>query len=293
MCAITRAILVGCLLVLCGLASADQEITAAGVSVKVKGQSGKMTLTIPKKEDNSTIDVECQMAALRQLDAEGNTLGGGGSEKHSFNSFATQDFTFSTPTTGKYEGLNVTKVSFASTLVGSSELKIVTMIFQESGSFNVGSDTVNVTAGAVKFNVELGDWSWCGGSVECKGADGEGQSVELDISIAAEGLGSLESKNGSSTFDIGGGNELMMLNTYSTDGGSTWVAMPAGYPKVSGSTFTLKFPKWTGSLIYDPIVTSASDNGSDEITAQLDGSPGLALGSGVPLLAAALAWAAA
>lgn len=291
MCAMTGAILVGCLLVLCGLASADQEITAAGVSVKVKGQSGKMTLTIPKKEDNSTIDVECQMAALRQLDAEGNTLGGGGSEKHSFNSFATQDFTFGAPTTGKYGGLNVTQVSFKSTLVGSSELRIVTMIFQESGSFNVGSDTVNVTAGAVKFNVELGEWSWCGGSVECKGASGEGQSVELDISISAEGLGSLESKSGSSnTFDIGGGNELMMLNTYSTDSGSTWVAMPAGYPKVNGSTFTLKFPKWTSSLIYDPIVTSASD---EETTAQLDGSPGLALGSGIPLLAAALAWAAA
>eukprot|EP00493_Phyllostaurus_siculus_P026438 UN26783 len=136
------------------------------------------------------MDVECQMIALRQLDVSGNTLGGGGSQKHSFNSFATQSFTFSEPTIGQYEGLNVSRVTFESILVGSSKVFIDTMIFQQDGEFTVGNDTVRVTVGAVKFNVALSSWSWCGGAVSCKSSSGDGDSVELDLSIEGVGQGS-------------------------------------------------------------------------------------------------------
>jgi len=268
-----------------GLVNADQAISAAGVTVKVKGQSGKMTITIPS--GNSSTSVECQMVALRQLDAVGNTLGGGGSEKHSFNSFATQSFTFSEPMDDSYQNVSVAKITFDSTLVGSSRIKIHTFIFKEAGTLIVGNDVLNVSAGAVKFNVELGSWSWCGDDVTCKGAEGLGDSVELDLSIsavdAAEGNGRrLLFVNGSevnetddnetmtiTSTDIEsqehdlGGIDLTMLSTYSSDGGETWSAMPEGYPKVSGSTFTLKFPRWSGSVIYDPILQGSTSEDAD------------------------------
>ena len=41
---------------------------------------------------------------LQELDAEGNVLGAGGNAKHSFNSFATQEFTFGSPSSTTYKG---------------------------------------------------------------------------------------------------------------------------------------------------------------------------------------------
>lgn len=200
------------------------------------------------------------MAALRQLDASGATLGGGGSQKHSFNSFATQLFTFSQPTNATYQDLQVAKVSFDSTLVDSSNVKIDTFIFKEAGNVSVGDETIQVPLGAVKFNVELSNWSWCGGSTTCKAQAGEGAAVELDLSMAVVGKGSPTKMSAKDKdFDLGGGNKLLMFDTYSLDSGATWVKMPTGYPKVSGSTFTLKFPRWTGTVMYDPIVAKDVD----------------------------------
>jgi hypothetical protein len=238
-------------LLLLGLVGADKSIEAAGVTVKVKGQSGKMTLTLPK--GNGTQDVEVTMDALRQLNSAGETLGSGGNQKHSFNSFATQEFTFGAPEETTYKELKVAKVAFESTMVGTSKLKIDTYIFKEDGSFMVGDDNVTVAAGSVKFNVEFSSWSWCGAdSVVCN-QDGDGASVELDITVKGEGEASGSGKN----VDLGDA-KLMMLNTYSDDDGSTWKEMPAGYPKMNGNTFTIQIPKFDGKVIYDPIVTGES-----------------------------------
>jgi len=275
-------------LLLPSLAAADAGISAAGVTVKVKGQSGKMTITIP--DGNANSNIECQMVALRQIDAEGNLLGGGGSEKHSFNSFATQSFTFHEPKEDTYQGLDVATITFESVLVGSSKVRIDTMIFKEEGSLEVGDDILNVSAGAVKFNVELGNWSWCGEDAACKGNEGVGESVELDIAIyqqsekagnetdstgeASAGGSSNGNGNNSNNGNSGNGRRLMkpvdstmdinlgsvsltMLSTYSNDGGKTWMVMPEGYPKMDGDRFTLRFPKWNGTVIYDPIVQSS------------------------------------
>jgi len=35
------------------------------------------------------------------------------------------------------------------------------------------------------------------------------------------------------------------------------MVMPEGYPKMDGDRFTLRFPKWNGTVIYDPIVQSS------------------------------------
>lgn len=169
------------------------------------------------------------------------------------NSFATQSFTFSAP---EIEGLCVSKITFGSTLVGSSKAKIMALVFSKDGTCNVGNGTVSVSAVAVEFNVVLSSWSWCGGAVSCKGSLGKGaQWIWIWVS---SGQGQPKTASKSGAFDLGGGNELLMLNTYSTDGGNSWTEMPTGYPKVDGSKFTLKFPRWVGSatVVHDPVVTS-------------------------------------
>jgi len=260
------------------VATADKSITAAGVTVQVKGQSGKMTLTIPGANASNPDVVEVRMLALRQLDADGNTLGGGGNEKHSFNSFATQSFAFGTPAESTYQGLQVTTIDFDSVLVGSSKVKIVTFIFMENGNLTVGSDSLTVSKGSIKFNVELSSWSWCGSDATCKASAGTGASVELDIEMKGENSApKSKPKNGTeatSSYELGGGQTLVMLSTYSQDGGKSWTEMPSGYPKVDGSKFTLKFPRWASeSILYDPIVQySGTDGTSTDGTDGTDGA---------------------
>merc|ERR1719253_2343069 len=251
----------------------EKTVTAVGISVKILGQSGKMTMTMQSR--TNTTQVECQMSALRQLDASGAILGGGGQEKHSFNSFATQAFTFSDPVNTTYQNLSVAKVTFDSVLAGSSKVKIDTFIFQESGKLTMGNQTTQVPQGAVKFNVELSNWSWCGGGNNCTAADGEGASVELDLFMAAKGRGSPTKTSGhNNDFDLGDGSKLFMFDTYSLDGGSSWVKMPAGYPKVNGSIFTLKFPRWAGTVLYDPIVVMEESVSTSSTTASTTTAPG-------------------
>ena len=47
----------------------------------------------------------------------------------------------------------------------------------------------SVTDKSMKFNVELSNWAWCStaGYPACKGKDGVGESVELDISVTPDG----------------------------------------------------------------------------------------------------------
>ena len=99
-----------------GRNSADQSISGGGIFVKVQGQSGKMTFASSEPIGSAADKVE--------LASDGTVLGSGGRAKHSFNSFATQDFTFSNPVADTIKGVekndnvwvakdyNVTKVSF-------------------------------------------------------------------------------------------------------------------------------------------------------------------------------------
>lgn len=120
----------------------------------------------------------------------------------------------------------------------------------------------NVHSARVKFNVKLDTWSWCGeGGATCKAAAGDGVAVELDISVEAKGQTPKQAagaKGESESFDLGDGSSLTMLTTYSNDNGNTWMAMPSGYPKVEGAKFTLRFPKWEGAVMYDPIIQKSA-----------------------------------
>jgi len=60
-------------------------------------------------------------------------------------------------------------------------------------------------------------------------------------------------------FELGGGIGLQLTNKTMVDGKQ--VEMPEGYPKVamkgSSQVFTFRFPKFTQSALYDPLLTTA------------------------------------
>jgi hypothetical protein len=96
--------------------ASEDGMSSGGVDVRILGQSGKMTLTSLEYD----VDVTIAMDSLYELDADGNSIGGGGppSGKHSLQSFAPQDFTIdSTPTRDEIDGIAVDKINFETSLV--------------------------------------------------------------------------------------------------------------------------------------------------------------------------------
>merc|ERR1719453_1492545 len=73
---------------------AEEDIVTDSVTVRVLGQSGKIRMYSTDAGMNDPNLVTIEMDALRELDANEETVGNSGQERHSINNFASQDFTF-------------------------------------------------------------------------------------------------------------------------------------------------------------------------------------------------------
>jgi hypothetical protein len=262
---ILRAACLACLLAcLTPALAADKELQAGGMWAKVLGQSGKIDLAPSKDVAGDPNKVRIQIEALRELDSAGKELGNGGNSKHSFNSFATQDFTFGTLEDTTYGGVKCIKLPFTSTLGPGSKVEIQVFMFKENGTIAAGGETFAVTNSTMKFNVKLSDWVWCSGNGDCKGTDGVGQSVELDISVTSKEEAKKTAGAGQ-VYSLGGGAQMRFSSKIQIDGASTWTEMTTA-PALTGSgttsKFTLKFPKFTTSVLYDPDITYGSTSTS-------------------------------
>ena len=258
---IRRAAFLACLLAcLTPTLAVDKNLQAGGIWAKVLGQSGKIDLAPSSNVASDLNRVRIQIEALRQLDSAGNTLGSGGNSKHSFNSFATQDFTFGDLEDTTYGGVKCIKLPFTSTLGPGSKVEIQIFMFKENGTIAVGGETFAVTNSTMKFNVKLSDWVWCSNNGDCKGTDGVGASVELDISVTSKEQAKKTADAGK-VYSLGGGAHMRLSSKIQIDGASSWTEMttaPALIGSNTTSKFTLKFPKFTTSVLYDPDITYAS-----------------------------------
>eukprot|EP00930_Biecheleria_cincta_P049388 TRINITY_DN345_c0_g2_i2.p1 TRINITY_DN345_c0_g2~~TRINITY_DN345_c0_g2_i2.p1 ORF type:complete len:279 (+),score=55.60 TRINITY_DN345_c0_g2_i2:89-925(+) len=223
--------------------------------VDVQGQSGKFTVYDERSGKASGIQVT--MDALREVDAAGNAVGTSGSEKHSINTFAAQDFTFA-PTEdvmlGESDDVPALKKSFWSAISTIGVLKVDTYVLGKSGSLGPPGETWAVKKGDLKWNIEFVGWNWCGCGKG--GKDEKGAFIDVDISV--KGLGDVETKGKSNkSLTLGGGLTLELSNQVKSDG--NWIAMPVGYPKMtmqgSSTTFTFRFPRFNTSSVYDPILS--------------------------------------
>ena len=119
-------------------------------------------------------------------------------------------------------------------------------------------ETWAVRNGDVKFNLALSNWHWCGDGAEC----GKGQTSQvgafIDVVISVKGSGEAKAGPDGKSVELGGGATIELSDRVFVDG--EWTTMPAGYPMVStqGSStmFTFRFPKFSESALYDPVVSS-------------------------------------
>ena len=235
---------------------ADQSISGGGIFLKIQGQSGKMTFATTEPIGSAPDKVQIDMSMLQELASDGTTLGGRGNAKHSFNSFATQTFTFGSPVASTIAGVamgngtgvtakdySITKVAFTSYLGGGdpvldSKLQIESIIFMEDAILQFENPDGSyiyptIAAGTVKFNVLMSQWNWC--ENDCKSSNGVGDSVRLTITMtnqvtadSSQGSSCTDGCQNGAVEDLGG-VFLGVLNTYSikkSDGTMTQYTLP-------------------------------------------------------------------
>mmetsp|Transcript_30397 Transcript_30397/g.40591 ORF Transcript_30397/g.40591 Transcript_30397/m.40591 type:complete len:319 (-) Transcript_30397:9-965(-) len=254
----------------------NKQIEAAGLTVKILGQSGKMNLM----SNNSKVQIT--MDALKEYDMDGKVVGNtGSSAKHSINNFAQVDFTFGaeeTVTLFDTAAVNETTINetsarglqltFSSTLDTGSKLIVVSNIVKEAGLAGDAGGNWTLDAGDFKFNINLEDWQWCTADT-CKG--GVGKYVQIDIEIKGNSTQAQEVEGEESTFELGADTKLELANTYVTSDG-TVRTMPDGYPMMTqqgGKTaFAFRFEKFmvdedkAQNIKYDPILRFPNQDGS-------------------------------
>jgi hypothetical protein len=196
--------------------------------------------------------------------------------KHSRNTFASTTFTFGELYNTSISGVAAQAVDFTSMLIDDvATLTVQTILFAENGTIApTDGERYNVSEGDLKFNVVLSNWLFCTAgdtASACKGAIGE--FVDFGIAIkgprAPDAAGEGEARRSDDApYILGNGAEFVLSDQVKID--SVWQNMTAGWPKVSsdGSKYivAIRFPKFNGIAVYDPVVRSAGSASSQTCT---------------------------
>mmetsp|Transcript_19924 Transcript_19924/g.46358 ORF Transcript_19924/g.46358 Transcript_19924/m.46358 type:complete len:317 (+) Transcript_19924:118-1068(+) len=233
----------------------------ADTQVEVQGQSGRFTVYSAAAGREAGVAV--LMDALRELDAEGNAVGTSGNVKHSIQTFAPQDFTISPSEAVMLGSVSATKISFESPISTIGKIRVITYLMNEDGEIGQGNETFTVKCGDMKWNIELYEWTWCGCT---QGQTAQvGEFIELDVTVRGAGNASKSSQN-DNLIELGSGASLLLSNEVIVDGAVT--TMPAVRTALQGSStvITFKFPKFTTSALYDPVISLSGGSGATATT---------------------------
>ncbi|XP_076088901.1 uncharacterized protein LOC143059307 [Mytilus galloprovincialis] len=243
-------------------------ISSAGVYVKVLGQSGKIMMSRSENIESDENRVTVEMDEIKETDLSGNPVGAGGSPatKHSFNTFANQQFEYSEVGDGEFENISAKTFNFSATIDNGAKLVVDVYIFTENGTYSLNGENTTVSEGTVKFNIFIENWKFCGDTgVTCsKGSTTEiGKYVDFTIAIKGKGAAPQKKTGGgkkttADEYDLGSGSSVIISDKVQYDGNGDWVPTPTGYPKLeqkgSKTLFVFRFDKFSKSVLYDPQV---------------------------------------
>ena len=251
------------------------------VGFDVIGNSGKFKVST--RLTNVTVAVD----SLYEVDANGNPVGTSGASKHSIQTFANQEFQFGQSFEAPYDitvggdgtGPNASILPFTSTVSDDiGTIRVETFIFKEHGTVTTdGSEeeTMSVTTGDFKWNIELSDWSFCGVDVECKQGQTEQVGAGIEVKMEMKGNGNAMEINDGRKVELGGGLEVFVSKMLYCD--NEWLPMEAGYPlfTVQGSKqlWTLRFPRFISTCTYDPLLNTGAVLAEEAATSSPSLSP--------------------
>jgi hypothetical protein len=229
------------------LASSNDFSWAQTTQVQQLGSSGKFRISNEKGDSDPN-----------RVTIEVDSVFEGPSSDHGTPTVANQDFTVSavTPTTVG-NGVQASLVTFKTTLETKGNpkttygiLQLDTYIIQGSGTVATDTETFKVEPNDVKFNIILSDWAF----------DTASEFVDVALVIKGRRSDADLREVEENVFDLGGSVPLILSGRVTVDGSET--AMAAGYPRYTNNggkyTFEFRFPKFTSSATYDPIVGLAT-----------------------------------
>jgi len=228
-------------------------------------------------------------------DQSGMGMGKSDHFDHKVDSFDKRSFQVSAPVVGTAFGINATTTTLTATLGESNNANVTlqVIIFAEAGNIVVGDDvsagglfeTFAVSAGTMKFNIEIDNWPFCDGvhnDVGCHDASTVGKYLEATIRVKTnnnasipdgagfdrhqrpesghKGTGPLElPEEISLAFDT---SKMIVSQLVRLD--NSWVGLPTGYPTIeldqdNETVISIRFPT-AASIHYDPIVDLNSGN---------------------------------
>lgn len=261
--------------------SPDSTLSAAQITTKILGRSGKMTIGRGSNPDTDADKVQVTFDEVMEIDSSGTAVGTSGAKRHSFNTFASLPFTFSALQDTSFGGIAAKRLDFTADITSvSAKLTVQVYIFTNRGVISIDGENSTVTAGTVKFNIQIEGWQFCGNSgVTCsKGANNEiGDGIEFVITIKGKGTQQRKTtgkRTDGEEFELGGGSSVLLSRKISVDGGN-YTDMATGYPKLetrgSKQMFVFRFPKFTSSVLYDPqiVLANPDTSGSNVATSSL------------------------
>ncbi|XP_061196981.1 uncharacterized protein LOC133205231 isoform X2 [Saccostrea echinata] len=220
--------------------SSEGTVSAAQITTKILGRSGKMTIgqgVDPSRDGNR---VQVTFDEVKEISSTGSPVGTNGAQKHSFNTFASLDFTFSSTEDVTYMGLSAKRLNFTANIVSvGATLTVQVYIFTKDGEIDVDGETTKVASGTVKFNIKIDNWQFCGSNgVTCKAGNINevGSAIEFTISIKGKGTGQKKMENkrtDGEEYDLGGGAAVLLSrkiqiyskNTYGIIQKSSWASL--------------------------------------------------------------------
>lgn len=259
----------------------DSTLTAAQITTKILGKSGKMTIGRGSNPDTDADRVQVTFDEVSEIDSSGAAVGTSRAMKHSFNTFASLDFTFSAMQDTSFAGISAKRLDFTANIASvSAKLTVQVYIFTKGGVISIDGENSTVTAGTVKFNIQIEGWQFCGNSgVTCaQGSKTEiGDGIDFVIAIKGKGSQQRKTANKKTTgeeFELGGGSAVLLSRKIRIDGGN-YTDMASGYPKLETrdgkQLFIFRFPKFTSSVLYDPLIVlgNPDTSGANVVTSSL------------------------
>lgn len=200
-----------------GVSSRTEFLSAEGLTVKIHGQSGKMTIGYGEDPDQDSNKVQVTFDAIGEIATDGTEIGKSGQQTHTFNTFANLDFSFSQIIDDRYMNLSSKRVDFSAKFPSTGgRLVVQVFVFNQAGEISVDGERTAVTAGTVKFNILVESWGFCGyNGVTCTKGNVEQKGEAIDFTISVKGKGDQQvrtrgKRTDGEEFDLGGQASLLL-----------------------------------------------------------------------------------
>lgn len=267
----------------------------------VRGRSGKIALGSRKGRKQKVV---VNFDSMVERDASGNAIGTRGKSqtaKHSFNSFASKDFTFTPLTETSLQGVTAKTFNFSASLIeDTATLNVQAFLFTQNGTLSINGEEVEVRRGMLKFNTVVENWPFCTaggtGQAACNGGE-VGAFLDFGIIISSKSKPSRRNATAGARpqakckkpgkkhltcrvqqqFSLGDGADMGLSTQLEKDG--VVETMATGFPKVeqqgSKNLVFFRFPRFNNKVMYDPTVDLGIADESDDNAAGSHGPAGL------------------